>query len=649
VLAARDGSDERDARDASATRDASGSPPRNLPFVLACTLAIAPFFAALKVFLIVDDLHAGATARPGALRLVARFALAVHRDLLFLVVMGAVALGLLALAGRRPWARAATRACVLGGYGFVAAWTAGTYFLWRVVAGMLTPSLYRLSGGLGNLDPGVAASVRAVAPWLLASAALCAALALALERVLPMQRLYARPRRFGLAFGVLTLGLLGCTVRYRKGGIDMRETPVAFFVGNWLVEPKDFGHGEHVAIDETSIFGKLVPMPATPAPPRAAPGKKPNVILLVLESEGASYMHAFQGKWDNTPVLDGLKSSALFFDHAYAHAPLTNESALTLQCSVHPRTGAAPTVGAGAQLRMPDLAGELKSLGYATAFMCQTLLGWQGQEFFRERHFDHYSEAFQYWRDWGGTRKMDDRDLLPRAFGWIDARPKDEPFFLMMWTYQGHYPCYSVDAPRDYEPGQPAFNRYLNAIREDDRFVGALLAELGRRGILDSTLVVITGDHGQVFSKEVDERATRNLTELAVRVPLVFIQPGLVGRSGVDGRLARHIDVAPTILDLLGRTAPKEWQGRSLFAAERSTRVLLTSSYTSPPLYGLVDGNAKYVTDGEDEYLFDLSVDPGEHHNLAKDGACPLCREYHDALVAWHRSQPTYLAQFTVH
>jgi hypothetical protein len=47
--------------------------------------------------------------------------------------------------------------------------------------------------------------------------------------------------------------------------------------------------------------------------------------------------------------------------------------------------------------------------------------------------------------------------------------------------------------------------------------------------------------------------------------------------------------------------------------------------------------------------LFDLSVDPGEHHNLAKDGACPLCREYHDALVAWHRSQPTYLAQFTVH
>jgi arylsulfatase A-like enzyme len=636
----------REASEPSAARTAS---TRDLPFVLACSAAIAPYFAALKVYLIVDDLRSGATARPVPMRLVGRFGLAVHRDVLFLVVMGAVALGLLALAGRRRWAHAAARACVLGSYGFVAAWITGTYFLWRVVSGMLTPSLYRLSGGLGNLDPGVAASVRAVAPWLLASGALCAGAALWLERRLPMQRLQARPRRSGYAFGALTLALLGCTVHYRKSGIDLRETPVAFFVTSWLVEPKDFGKGEHVALDETAIFGKLVPMPAAPPPPRAALGKKPNVILLVLESVGAGYMHAFQGEWDNTPVLDGLKDKALFFDHTYAHAPLTNESAVTLQCSVHPRTGVVPTVGAGAQLRMPDLAGELRALGYATAFMCQTLLGWQGEEFFRERHFDRYSEAYGYWRDFGTARKMDDRDLLPRAFAWVDERPKDTPFFLMMWTYQGHYPCYSVDSPRDYAPAHPAFNRYLNAIREDDRFVGALLAELSRRGILDSTLIVITGDHGQVFSQAVDERATRNLSELAVRVPLVFVQSGLVGRAGVDGRLARHIDIAPTILDLLGRAPPKEWQGRSLFAAERPGRVLLTSSYTSPPLYGLVDGDHKYVTDGDDEYLFDLAADPREHHNLAKSSGCALCREYHDALVAWHRTQPSYLAQFAVH
>ena len=244
-----------------------------------------------------------------------------------------------------------------------------------------------------------------------------------------------------------------------------------------------------------------------------------------------------------------------------------------------------------------------------------------------------------------GSAKVDDRDVLKRTLRWIDDEPRDRPFFAMMWTYQGHYPHYSVAPATEWEPGRRNFNRYLTAVQEDDRMIGDLVRELTARGLLDSTLIVITGDHGQTFAQSASVRATRDLTEQSVRVPLVFLNPHLVEHPGVDTGLARHIDIGPSILDLLSIDVPREWQGSSLFSGERTNRLYFTSSYKAPTLYGLREGQFKFITDGDTPRLYDLAADPDEAWNVA--GAHPdLVSDYNQSLVAWHRYQPTYLERF---
>jgi arylsulfatase A-like enzyme len=615
----------------------------DVSFVLGLSVAAFPFFAALKVLLILDDIAAGAAVTPGPVRLLLRFAMAVHADMLFLVVLGLVSAGLLRLARPSRIGRAAVRVLLVAAYVVVAAWTVATYVVWQVLHEMLSIHLYRLAGGVGELDPGVAATAVRAIPLLAGGAVAFLVLRALAGAWLARTRLRLSRRQAVMAGAALAAYVGAGTWRELRRPSDLAQSPVAHFVWTWIAEPPEFGAGVVVPADPEAMFGPLDVSRRQPQESRHARTgiAQKNVILVVLESVGARFMHVFGGEWDNTPVLDAWKGSALMFSSAYAHAPMTNEAALTLQCSVHPRTGNTPTVGAMPRLAAPDLAGVLRGHGYRTAFICQTLLGWQGRDFFRDRSFDHYSEEYETWRDRTASGKIDDQALLQRALRWIDAAP-GRPFFLMLWTYQGHFPHYTVGVPVPRVPERPRFNRYLSAIQENDRLLGDLAGELAKRGLYDSTLIVVTADHGQTFSPTSDERAARDLFETALNVPLIFIH---AGRSGVDDRPVGHIDVAPSVLDLLGYEAPREWQGRSVFAPARPSRIYMTSSYKLPALYGLRDGRFKFITDGAQAQLYDLESDPEELHNIAAQHN-EICQDYTAALVAWHRYQPRYLDQF---
>jgi arylsulfatase A-like enzyme len=616
-------------------------------FTCSCALALLPAFVVLKLLLVLDNNRA-ITPPPGLIRSIGYLGLALHRDALFTIALAGATLCILVATRRSPPVHTALRILFLVVHAIVVFWVIGTYFVWEVVFQLITIDLYRLSGGIFAFDPGVSSGIWRALPWTLGSVAMFLGLQTVLARKVPFDRLRisSRRRQFAILFFIPLLGLLTVGVKFRRDRTELRETPVAFFLTSWASEPEDFGAGEVVTLDEKRLFGPAASTSATATARVAAPQKKNNVIFVVLESIGARYLHAFGGKWENSPNLDAMTNSGLFFTNAYAHSPLTNEAALTLQCSVYPRTGPTITVGRRARFQGSDLAGELQSHGYRTAFMCQTLLGWQGKDFLKDRHFDVYHEMYEYFRDWGGNRRMDDRTLLPGAFEWIDAvREQGMPFFLMLWTYQGHYPCYAADPPQPLAPEHPALNRYLNAIREEDRLLGLIMEELKARNLADSTLVVVVGDHGQAFSSVSSERAARDLTDYSIRIPLVFLNPMITQKTGRDDRLARQIDIPPTILDLLGFASPPEWQGVSLISGPRAEMVLLTNSYQRPVTYGLIDGTYKYVTDGHAERLYDIHADPEHTHNLAHQQR-DLCRQYHDVLVGWHRYQPNYLERF---
>ena len=179
-------------------------------------------------------------------------------------------------------------------------------------------------------------------------------------------------------------------------------------------------------------------------------------------------------------------------------------------------------------------------------------------------------------------------------------------------------------------------NRYANALAELDRQLARLFAELRKRGLDDDTMVIITGDHGQAFgAPHPGHFHSGNVYEEDVHVPLVIWSPALFSGGRTSDIVGAHVDLAPTVLDLLGMPAPDGWHGRSLLRSPQERRAYFFGM-RNDYLFGVREGPFKYIfnsTAARDE-LYDLSADPLEQQNLtpAKAG---LRHRLRQRLAAW--------------
>jgi lipoteichoic acid synthase len=221
--------------------------------------------------------------------------------------------------------------------------------------------------------------------------------------------------------------------------------------------------------------------------------------------------------------------------------------------------------------------------------------------------------------DIGGEREssfgIDEASAVRRMLAWLDER-RGEPFLLTYMPIAGHHP-YDAPPPRPF-PDDSDLGRYRNALHYADDSLAALLDGLRERGLEDNTLFVICGDHGEAFGQhEGNYGHTLFLYEENVRVPLLVAAPGLTDAVRV-GRVASLVDLAPTVLDLLGLPVPAEYQGRSPLGAE--PRMALFCTDYSLGLVGLRDGRWKMIheLDSGRSQLFDLQDDPGENCDLSE-------------------------------
>jgi len=156
-----------------------------------------------------------------------------------------------------------------------------------------------------------------------------------------------------------------------------------------------------------------------------------------------------------------------------------------------------------------------------------------------------------------------------------------------------------------------------------DRELERLFAALRARGLLEHTVVIVTADHGEEFRDHGGLLHGTALFEESVRIPLIMTGPGLpAGR--VVGERVSLVDVAPTLLDLLGLPAEPRFEGRSLrdltSAEERDVVLQLFPIAPGPEVRrhvaGLVSGQWKLLVPPppRDPTVFDLQADPGEHH-----------------------------------
>ncbi|MBK9384465.1 MAG: sulfatase-like hydrolase/transferase [Planctomycetes bacterium] len=303
-------------------------------------------------------------------------------------------------------------------------------------------------------------------------------------------------------------------------------------------------------------------------------------------------------------------------DAAYAAYPESIRGLVALFFGLHPAPGLEAHDYAG--LRAPALADELRSLGCRTALFHAGWFDYLGMRPIVEAaRFDLALDARAIGGESAASFGVPEERAIARALQWVDELPPEQRFALVYLPIAGHHP-YAAPRGGPFE-GRDEREAWGNALHYADREVARLWRELRARRGSRPLLLAVVGDHGQAFGEH-----PRNvghsffLYEENLRVPLCFAVAGLELPPAEISGVASHVDVLPTLLDLLGaEERAEDMDGRSLLREEDGA-ALFFADY-GLPLIGLREGRWKWVYDlaSERSELFDLARDPGETRNLA--------------------------------
>jgi hypothetical protein len=361
-----------------------------------------------------------------------------------------------------------------------------------------------------------------------------------------------------------------------------------------------------------------------------------NVVVVHLESTAARYLRPYGAAEDPMPNLTALSREAILFEHAYTVYPETVKSCFAVQCSTYPALDT--DAEAYEHVRSPSLASELARAGYRTGLFHSGRFRYLGMAaVLRGRGYQALEDAGAIGGNHESSFGIDEESTVRRMLAWVDAGPPGQPFFLTYLPIAGHHP---YDTPRAGPFGEARqIDCYRNALHYSDEALGQLLRGLRERGLLENTLIVILGDHGEAFGQHQGNYGhTLFVYEENVRVPYLVAAPGLVREPVRVGRVASVADTAPTVLDLLGRPRPDAYQGRSLLDPHPGMALFCTDY--SLALLGLRDGRWKLIheLDSGRSRLFDLEADPDERHDVSA-GHPERVEAYREHLLRWSANQ----------
>jgi len=378
----------------------------------------------------------------------------------------------------------------------------------------------------------------------------------------------------------------------------------------------------------------------------------PNLLLVSIDTLRADHLGAYGYDLPTSPSIDArLAGEGVTFTDVYSQSPKTTPSHMTLLTSLYPSVHGVELWqnGKPAHVLNPavhTLAEILKNAGYATAaftggaqvdpvrgfdqgFDLYTVSGqqrrarrWLGrhrwQRFFVFYHtyevHDPYLPPDEYIR-------LFDPDYRGRVLDAIHRLRAEGGMSVAAWAGISRRFWDSVDRsdPRDVRFVERLYDAGIR--RMDTETIRPLLDRLDQLGLARDTLVVFTSDHGEAFGEH-GQFQHDDLYAGTLRVPLVLRWPGRLPAGLRIGSRVRLIDVMPTILELLGVSAPPSLQGQSVTA-------LLHDAYGSPAAEGAVSeygdgrlyeslrrGGLSYIVDGPEERLFDLVRDPAERQNV---------------------------------
>jgi lipoteichoic acid synthase len=405
-----------------------------------------------------------------------------------------------------------------------------------------------------------------------------------------------------------------------------------------------------------------------PAALNALAGKEQrNVVVILLESTRADATTVYDKTLPTTPFLERFARESVIVDRAYTVVPHTTKALVAILCGFEPEVTLSTIESQPGGLPGRCLPSLLAAQGYDTAFFQAPTGRFEDRKMLAENlgfaTFVSGDEAPKHGFERINYFGFEDAIMLAPSEDWLAARGS-RPFMAAYLTSASHHP-YAV--PSHHKPQafaeQRQRNKYLNAIHYADQVVERVIDQYRRLGLLERTVFVVVGDHGEAFGEHGLWTHDDVVFEEALRVPLLFRLPKAeqAGRriSGPVSELA----IVPSLIGLAGfEPRDADYEQGSLFeqpeqrepprsagdrqspatvahatvpepprsAGDRQSPATVAHA-TVPALYAhcyradrcaaLIRDPFKLIHHFEERpaELYDLSKDPGEEDDIAGD------------------------------
>ncbi|MBM3785042.1 MAG: sulfatase [Acidobacteria bacterium] len=308
--------------------------------------------------------------------------------------------------------------------------------------------------------------------------------------------------------------------------------------------------------------------------------KRPNILFVISDDWGHGHAGAYGAKWVNTPHFDRVAREGVLFHNCFTSNPKCSPCRATILCgrnswqmkeaishfSIFPNDFPV----------FPDL---LENAGY---FVGLTGKGW-GPGDFKSTGWKRNpaGPSFDKFRSKPPTNGISQLDYARNFEDFLSQRPKEKPFYFWMGLHEPHRKyengsgvragkdLASVDVP-SYFPDNAVVRGdmldYAVEVEWSDTHLGRALALLEKAGELNSTLVVVTSDHGMPFP-----RVKGQIYEHGFHIPLAVRLGGLPAGRSVDDFINTR-DFAPTLLEFAGVPKAPTMTGKSFADVLRSPR-----------------------------------------------------------------------------
>lgn len=352
-----------------------------------------------------------------------------------------------------------------------------------------------------------------------------------------------------------------------------------------------------------------------------------NIIVVVLESMRKQNLGVYGYSRNTSPHLCAFQKAHpdefFVFKHPYTVSTTTMLAVPAIL------TGIAPYQTPDIFYKQPIIWDYSNILNYRTFFLSSQNMNWyRFDRYYSKEKLDYYwsqeKSNYPFFNDLG----IDDKYTVNHLDSLINIQDKN-PFFGVVQLNSTHYP-YTVSPPFLKWKGTYV-DDYDNAILYQDHVLNKLMGQLKRSGKLENTLVIITSDHGESLKDHNNIGHVDSYYAETISVPLmVYIPKAISSKMDIKTfkknltQTTSNIDIAPTIIDLLGLDKQKDVQeiaknftGQSLFKPISNNRTVITMNNNDVVHFkvgvSLIRNNLHYI------YRMNIVPNRAELYDIKKD------------------------------